>query len=112
MQKKVAPKLQAIATPSFNSKKDIAQDFNVSSKNISVIPNGIDFQKFSPNKNIPRIPGQIITTASADVPLKGLDFTLRAVADLKKRFPLYEIGCYRSCQSRRSHRAFDTKTEN
>ena len=70
MQKKVAPKLKAISTPSFNSKKDIAIDFNVSSKNIVVIPNGIDFQKFSPKTNVPRTPGQLITTASADVPLK------------------------------------------
>ena len=87
MQKKVAPKLKAISTPSFNSKKDIAKDFNVSSKNISVIPNGIDFQKFSPKKNIHRTPEQIITTASADVPLKGLDFTLKALSKLKKDFP-------------------------
>ena len=87
MQKKVAPKLKAISTPSFNSKKDIAKDFNVSSKNIYVIPNGIDFQKFSPKKNIHRTPEQIITTASADVPLKGLDFTLKALSKLKKDFP-------------------------
>ena len=91
MQKKVAPKLRAISTPSFNSKKDIAKDFNVLSKNIFVIPNGIDFQKFSPKKNIPRIPGQIITTASADVPLKGLDFTLKAVSKLKKDFPYIRL---------------------
>ena len=31
--------------------------------------------------------GQIITTASADVPLKGLDFTLQAVARLKEEYP-------------------------
>ena len=37
MQKKVAPNLNAISTPSLNSKKDIAKDFNVSTKKISVI---------------------------------------------------------------------------
>ena len=87
MQRKVAPKLNVISTPSHNSKKDIAKDFNVSMKKISVIPNGIDFEKFSPKKNISRTIGQIITTASADVPLKGLDFTLHAVAALVKDFP-------------------------
>ena len=87
MQRKVAPKLNVISTPSHNSKKDIAKDFNVSMKKISVIPNGIDFEKFSPKKNISRTIGQIITTASADVPLKGLDFTLHAIAALVKDFP-------------------------
>ena len=57
--------------------------------NISVIPNGIDFQVFS-LKKYPRVPGQIITTASADVPLKGLDFTLNAVARLKKDYPILD----------------------
>ena len=91
MQRKVAPKLKAISTPSFNSKKDIAKDFNVLSENISVIPNGIDFKKFSPQTNITRTLGQIITTASADVPLKGLDFTLNAIAELKQDFPYLRL---------------------
>tara|TARA_B100000287_G_scaffold397842_1_gene414781 strand:+ start:1248 stop:2492 length:1245 start_codon:yes stop_codon:yes gene_type:complete len=87
MQKKVAPRLKVISTPSLNSKKDIEKDFNVPSKNVVVIPNGIDHIKFSPKDNINRTPGQLITTASADVPLKGLDFTLKAIAALKEDFP-------------------------
>ena len=87
MQKRVASKLNVISTPSSNSKKDIEKDFNVPSKNIVVIPNGIDHIKFSPKNNINRTRGQLITTASADVPLKGLDFTLKAIAALKKDFP-------------------------
>ena len=91
MQKKVAPKLKAISTPSLNSKNDIAKDLNVSSRKISVIPNGIDFEVFAPKNNIPRVLGQIITTASADVPLKGLDFTLKAIASLKKDHPYIRL---------------------
>ena len=87
MQKKVAPLMKVISTPSINSKDDIVKDFNVSRKKIMVIPNGIDHIKFSPKKNINRNPGQLITTASADVPLKGLDFTLKAIYSLKKDFP-------------------------
>jgi glycosyltransferase involved in cell wall biosynthesis len=87
MQKKVAPLMKVISTPSINSKDDIVKDFNVSRKKIIVIPNGIDHIKFSPKKNINRNPGQLITTASADVPLKGLDFTLKAIYSLKKDFP-------------------------
>ena len=87
MQKRVSLKLKVISTPSHNSKKDIAKDFGVFESNISVIPNGIDHKSFSPMQDIKRVPGQIITTASADVPLKGLDFTLHAVARLKKDYP-------------------------
>ncbi len=91
MQKKVAPKLKAISTPSLNSKNDIVKDFNVSEEKISVIPNGIDFEVFSPKDHISRIVGQIITTASADVPLKGLDFTLKAIAALIKDHPYLRL---------------------
>ena len=87
MQKKVSLKLKVISTPSHNSKKDITKDFGVLEKNISVIPNGIDHEGFTPMQDIKRVPEQIITTASADVPLKGLDFTLHAVARLKEDYP-------------------------
>ena len=87
MQKKVSLELKVISTPSHNSKKDITKDFGVLEKNISVIPNGIDHEGFAPMQDIKRVPEQIITTASADVPLKGLDFTLLAVARLKEDYP-------------------------
>ena len=91
MQKKVAPQINVISTPSLNSKNDIEKDFNVIRENIFVIPNGIDHIKFSPKKHIERIPGQLITTASADVPLKGLDFTLQAISQLKKDYPTIRL---------------------
>ena len=86
MQKKVAPKLRSIITPSKNSKEDIADDFSCSKKNITVINNGLDTNVFRPYKDIKRKKFRLITTASADVPLKGLDYTLAAVAKLKKEF--------------------------
>ncbi len=91
MQKKVSLKLKVISTPSHNSKKDIAKDFGVLERNISVIPNGIDHASFTPMKDIKRVSEQIITTASADVPLKGLDFTLHAVARLKEDYPKLKL---------------------
>ena len=91
MQKKVSIELKVISTPSHNSKKDIAKDFGVLEKNISVIPNGIDHSSFVPMQDIKRVPSQIITTASADVPLKGLDFTLHAVARLKTDYPKLKL---------------------
>ena len=88
MQKRVAPRLNKIITPSHNSKKDIVDDFKVADKNISVINNGLDttifrlIEKDNFNNNY-----QLITTASADVPLKGLDYTLYSLANLKKTYP-------------------------
>ena len=87
MQKKVAKQIKVVVTPSLNSKQDIHHDFKVPMQNIQVIPNGIDFNTFCPLPNIvPRANG-VITTASADVPLKGLDFSLHAIARLKSEYP-------------------------
>ena len=99
MQKEVAQNLKVISTPSYNSKKDITKDFGVPHQHISVIPNGIDHFSFAPARDFKRVPGQLITTASADVPLKGLDFTLYAIARLKLDYPeikLVIIGSPRS----------------
>jgi len=87
MQKKVAKQMKVVVTPSLNSKQDIHHDFKVPMQNIQVIPNGIDFNTFCSLPNIvPRANG-VITTASADVPLKGLDFSLHAIARLKSEYP-------------------------
>ena len=86
MQKKVAPKINNIITPSINSLKDISKDFNCDPRRITVIQNGLDIDVFRPYKEILRNPLRLITTASADVPLKGLDYTLKSLAELKKDF--------------------------
>lgn len=91
MQKKVAPKLQTIVTPSINSRKDIAADFHCDPKNITVINNGLDIDIFIPHKNIERRKFRLITTASADVPLKGLDYSLMALSALKDKYPDIEL---------------------
>ena len=87
MQKRVAPQLKTIVTPSINSLKDIASDFNVNKKNINVINNGLDIDIFIPYKEIKRNPTKLITTASADVALKGLDYSLKSLASLTDDFP-------------------------
>jgi glycosyltransferase involved in cell wall biosynthesis len=87
MQKRVAPQLQTIVTPSINSRKDISSDFNVNKKNINVINNGLDIDIFIPYKEIKRNPFKLITTASADVTLKGLDYSLKSLARLINDFP-------------------------
>ena len=87
MQQKVAPQLKTIVTPSINSLRDITSDFNVNKKNINVINNGLDIDIFIPYKEIKRNQTKLITTASADVALKGLDYTLKSLASLVNDFP-------------------------
>jgi len=86
MQKKVAPHIKNIITPSLNSLKDISRDFKCNSNSMNVIHNGLDVDIFIPYSNIKRDQLSLITTASADVPLKGLDYTLEALSFLKKEF--------------------------
>ena len=87
MQKRVAPQLKTIVTPSMNSLKDIASEFNVNKEIINVINNGLDIDIFIPYKEIERNPTKLITTASADVALKGLDYSLKSLASLVNDFP-------------------------
>ena len=87
MQKKVAPKINTIITPSKSSKKGIIEEFKCKEKNITVINNGLDASEFAPIDGSQRNPFRLITTASADVPLKGLDFSLKALKILITDFP-------------------------
>ena len=87
MQIKVAPYIKRIITPSKSSKKGIVDEFNCNKANITVINNGLDTNEFSPVNEVKRNEYRLITTASADVPLKGLDFSLKALKKLKKDFP-------------------------
>ena len=79
MQKKVARKLPQIITVSESSKKDIAREYKVPESRFRTIPIGIDTDLFYPMDSIRREPGRIITTNSADMPLKGLYYLLHAV---------------------------------
>ena len=87
MQKISAKKIHVVVTPSLSSKEDIHLDFKVPMKNIHVIPNGIDCDIFRPLPHIKSSKNRLITTASADVPLKGLDFSLQAIARLRSEYP-------------------------
>jgi len=87
MNKKVAPKLKKIITPSVNSKKDIALDFKIDPKRIDVIPNGLDLTIFKKNNELERERFKIVTVASADIPLKGLDTTLKAISLILDKYP-------------------------
>jgi len=87
MNKTVASKLKKVITPSFNSKKDIALDFNIDPNRIDVIPNGLDLTVFKKNNALERERFKIVTVASADIPLKGLDTTLKAISLILDKYP-------------------------
>ena len=91
MQKKVAPSLKAIITPSHSSKIDISNEFSVNKDFIDVVHNGIDTETFKPNDNKKRIKNRIITTASADVPLKGLKYLINALPKIISLYPDTEL---------------------
>jgi glycosyltransferase involved in cell wall biosynthesis len=84
MQIKVARKLKSIIVVSESSKNDIHEDFGLKKSAMNVILNGIDTEAYYADKNVQKVPFRIVTTASADVPLKGLDFLLKAFARIKK----------------------------
>ncbi len=87
MQTRVAKRLEHIVTVSENAKRDIATAFGLPGERITVVPNGIDCDEFKPIPGTPRNPVQIITTASADQPLKGTQHLIPAIASLLPTFP-------------------------
>ena len=82
MQRAVARRLPGLLTVSESSADDIVRDFGVDPQRLTVVPVGVEVDVFVP-PSAPRVPGRIVATASADVPLKGLVPLLEAVAKLR-----------------------------
>jgi glycosyltransferase involved in cell wall biosynthesis len=83
MQTRVASRMPRVITVSQNSLKDINADQKVPLDRLHVVPVGVDQDLFKPQPDVKRIPGRLITTASADVTMKGLRYLLEAVAKLR-----------------------------
>ena len=83
MQGKVASRLPRIVVVSENSIADIHTDMKVSLDRMRLVPVGVDPDLFKPIPSVTRKPHHLITTASADVALKGLAYLLEAVAKLR-----------------------------
>jgi glycosyltransferase involved in cell wall biosynthesis len=88
MQKRVSRTLSHIITVSQTAKDDIARDFSISSGRFRIIPNGINTDLFYPIPEIPREKNRLIVTNSADMPLKGLYYLLRAVCQVDQTHPI------------------------
>ena len=94
MQKRVARTLSRIITVSKSSMHDISRDFNIPQQRFKVIPNGIDTDLFHPIPEIKREKNRIIVTSSAETPLKGLHYLLKAVAEIStnRKIKLVVVG--------------------
>ena len=87
MQMKVARQLPRHLTVSENSKKDIVAQMGVDIDTLHTVPVGVDQQQFRPLPHVARVPGRLMTTASADVPLKGLTYLIDALAKVRVERP-------------------------
>ena len=82
MQAMVARTLKRVITVSRSARDDIAAAFQIPLERFRIIPNGIDLDRFHPIPRISRESKRIITTTSADIPLKGLGHLLVALSRL------------------------------
>ncbi|WP_405947653.1 glycosyltransferase family 4 protein [Streptomyces prunicolor] len=87
MQKRVARRLPSVLTVSGTSRQEIIDHLGVRDDRIHVVHIGADTDQFSPNPAVPQVPGRIVTTSSADVPLKGLVFLVEALAKVRTEHP-------------------------
>ncbi|MEU5341394.1 glycosyltransferase family 4 protein [Streptomyces sp. NPDC020766] len=87
MQKRVARRLPSVLTVSGTSRQEIVDHLGVRDDRIHVVHIGADTDLFSPDPSVRQVPGRIVTTSSADVPLKGLVFLVEALAKVRTEHP-------------------------
>jgi glycosyltransferase involved in cell wall biosynthesis len=87
MQKRVCRQLDRVLTVSEASAKDIHSELGIQRDRLRVVGIGIDTDIFRPMPEIKRDKNQLITTLSADVPLKGLHYLLEALSLLRRDRP-------------------------
>lgn len=91
MQIKAARELKFVTCPSEHAKADIVSEFGLDPDRIQPIPLGVDQDAFKPRPHIERAPRRLISTASADTPLKGLPILLRSYHQLLATYPDLEL---------------------
>ncbi|MCL3998711.1 glycosyltransferase family 4 protein [Streptomyces lavenduligriseus] len=87
MQKRVARRLPSVLTVSGSSRQEIVDHLAVRRDRVHVVHIGADTDLFAPNPAVAEVPGRIVTTSSADVPLKGLVFLVEALAKVRAEHP-------------------------
>jgi glycosyltransferase involved in cell wall biosynthesis len=107
MQTRVASRMTRVITVSQNSYQDIHTDHRVPKDRMHVVPVGVDQDLFRPLEHVERVPGRLITTASADVTMKGLKYLLEAVAKLRTERDVTLVVIGRKKEGGPSARAID-----
>lgn len=87
MQTKVARAMPRHMTVSESSKRDIVDQMDIPPDRLHVVPVGVDPERFRPRPGVERVHGRIMTTASADSPMKGLAHLLEALAKVRTERP-------------------------
>lgn len=87
MQMRVARRVPRLLTVSQSSRRDIVAQMGVSDDQLHVVPVGMDPEVFTPVPGVDRVRGRIMTTASADIPMKGLTVLLEALAKVRTERP-------------------------
>lgn len=91
MQVRVARRMRVMTCPSMSAKNDIVEAFGVDAQRLHPIPLGVDQTAFRPLPGVARAPRRLISTASADTPLKGLPVLLQAYHTLIQSDPDLEL---------------------
>ena len=91
MQNRVARRLDRIVTVSSNSFDDIVADLGVDPARLHIVTVGVDPSQFRPLTDVTPVPGRLMTTASADVAMKGLAYLLEALAKLRAENPALHL---------------------
>jgi glycosyltransferase involved in cell wall biosynthesis len=87
MQIKVARQLNPVIVISESTRRDVEREFGVKPERMKLVLHGIDHLRYRPIPHIKRRDDLLVTCASADVPLKGLIYLIRAYAEMLKTRP-------------------------
>jgi glycosyltransferase involved in cell wall biosynthesis len=80
--KRALPRFLAVSEAARDS---YAERCGIDPSRVTVSLNGVDHRSFQPDPTVTRDADHIMTIASADVPIKGLDVLIDALALLKSR---------------------------
>jgi glycosyltransferase involved in cell wall biosynthesis len=90
-QKRVSRRLDRVMTVSEASSEDLHRDYGIARDRLRNVGNGIAVDVFRPYPEIERKSDRLITTLSADQPLKGFPFLVEALAILRRDRPSVEL---------------------
>jgi glycosyltransferase involved in cell wall biosynthesis len=105
MQARTARRSNKLLAVSGAARDSHAEHYGLDPDPVRIAFNGIDHGVFHPDPTVAREPGLIVTTASADAPIKGLDVLIDALARIAAARPqarLHIIGSLRDGPAKRA----------